>query len=41
MADAFFPEFDRSLWRETASDSHDADESNAYAYRFVTLIRRT
>ncbi len=38
--DAWFPEFDRAAWRETASEAHPADEKHAWPYRFVTLERK-
>ena len=37
--DAWFPEFDRSHWREVYREDHEADEKNPYAYRFVILER--
>ncbi len=37
--DAFFPEFDRSLWRETARETHPAGADAAFAYAFVTYDR--
>lgn len=37
--DAWFPEFNRKQWRETASEAHPADERHAWPYRFVTLER--
>ncbi len=39
--DVFFPSFDRSAWREIEREEHEADERHAYAYRFVTLERRS
>ncbi len=35
--DAWFPEFDESLWLEAESVTRLADEKNAYDCRFVTL----
>jgi dihydrofolate reductase len=35
--DTRFPSWDADEWVETASDSHPADDRNAYACRFVTL----
>ncbi len=32
--DTFFPEFDRSEWREVASEHHPADERHAHAFTF-------
>ncbi len=37
--DAWFPEFDRSSWREIFRESHAPDEKNAYAYDFIVLER--
>ena len=37
--DAWFPEFDRSQWREVFREDHEADEKNPYGYRFVILER--
>lgn len=37
--DAWFPEYDARAWRVTAEEAHEADERNAYAYRFLTLER--
>ena len=37
--DAFFPEFDRSEWREIERVSFSADMENPYPYEFVTLER--
>jgi dihydrofolate reductase len=39
-ADTFFPALDPTAWRETARDDHAADERNAFAYSFLTLVRR-
>ena len=38
-ADAFFPPFDRSHWRETARTHHAADARHALAFDFVDLER--
>jgi dihydrofolate reductase len=38
--DTFFPEFDRSEWRETEVERHGADEHHAYAFRIVRLERK-
>ena len=38
-ADAFFPRFDRSEWRETARAAHPAGERNAFAFEFVDYER--
>lgn len=37
--DTWFPQFDRTAWREVAREDHLADEKHAYAYSFVTLER--
>lgn len=37
--DAFFPEFDRSKWREAERIPHKTDERHAYAFDFVTYVR--
>ena len=39
--DAWFPEFDRSAWKEVFCESHQADEKNAYPYAFRILERQT
>jgi len=38
-ANTFFPEFDRSAWKEISRDSYPADEQNDYPCSFVELIR--
>lgn len=38
--DTFFPAFDRSKFRETRRECHNADEDNEYDFDFVTLERR-
>jgi len=38
-ADAYFPEFDRSEWREIAREEHEADADNPHPYAFVVLER--
>lgn len=40
QADAFFPQFARSEWREVARESHQACDKNPYAYSFVVLERQ-
>ncbi|MCX8003912.1 MAG: type 3 dihydrofolate reductase [Burkholderiaceae bacterium] len=37
--DAFFPDFDRSAWRETAREPHAAGADAAFPYAFVTYER--
>ena len=39
VADAYFPEFNKSEWREVESEAHKADSKNDYDYRFITLER--
>lgn len=38
--DTWFPQFDRDEWQELERQIHDADESHAYAFSFVTLERK-
>lgn len=38
-ADAFFPEIDTTVWKETERHNFTADEKNKYNYSFVTYIR--
>lgn len=38
-ADAYFPEFDASAWREVAREHHPADARHAFAFDFVDLVR--
>ena len=37
--DAFFPPIDRSIWRETAREEHQAAQPNTFAFAFVTYER--
>ena len=39
--DAWFPDFDLTKWRATATVSHPADEKNPYPCEFQTLERKT
>lgn len=39
-ADAFFPEIDLNIWKETSRQDHKADDKNKYDYSFVTYERR-
>jgi len=39
QATVFFPVLDKTVWRETAREHHDADERNKYPYDFVTYER--
>jgi dihydrofolate reductase len=38
--DTYFPDFDRSAWRETEIARHAADARHAYPFRIVLLERR-
>jgi dihydrofolate reductase len=38
-ADAFFPQFDPSAWREVARAAHTADSHHAHAFTFVDYAR--
>lgn len=39
QGDTYFPQFNRSEWRELSREDHDADENNEYAYSLVVLER--
>jgi dihydrofolate reductase len=39
-ADAFFPEIDTSVWKETHKTFHDKDEKHQYAFSFITYKRK-
>lgn len=39
QATVFFPKIDAAIWKETARDHHDADDSNTYAFDFVEYRR--
>ncbi len=39
-ADAFFPQIDTSVWKETARQDFKADEKHRYDYSFVTYQRK-
>jgi dihydrofolate reductase len=39
--DTYFPDFDRSQWRETEVARHAADARHAYPFRILRLERRT
>jgi dihydrofolate reductase len=41
QGDTRFPAFERSEWREVASEERPADEANPYDMRFVILDRRS
>jgi dihydrofolate reductase len=38
-ADAFFPEIDSSVWKETNIEAHLTDEKHLYPYQFVDYAR--
>lgn len=38
-ADAFFPEIDSNIWKETSREDFQADEKNKYDFSFVTLTK--
>ena len=38
-ADAFFPEIDLNIWKESSREDCKADEKNSYNYSFVTYLR--
>lgn len=40
QADAFFPEIDLSVWKETDKESHSIDEKHLFPYHFVNYIRK-
>jgi dihydrofolate reductase len=39
-ADAYFPPFDASRWRETSRIAHAADARHEYSFSFVDYVRR-
>ena len=39
QADAFFPEIDPTVWKETAREVHTTDEKHSYPYRFIDYQR--
>jgi len=39
--DVFFPEVDKSLWKETSRKAHPADERHAHAFDFVVYERKS
>jgi dihydrofolate reductase len=39
-ADAWFPDFDRSEWREVSREAHPAGPKDDYAFSFVVLDRK-
>jgi dihydrofolate reductase len=39
-ADTFFPEIDRSIWKETQSEFHEKDNNHEFSFTFLTYIRK-
>lgn len=39
-ADTFFPEIDEDVWTEVTRTTHDADDKHAFAFSFITYLRR-
>ncbi|WP_296382493.1 dihydrofolate reductase [Winogradskyella sp.] len=39
-ADTFFPEIDKTIWKEVSRTTHDADEKHAHAFSFITYLRK-
>ncbi len=39
-ADTFFPEIDENQWKEVNRTTHDADEKHAFAFSFITYLRK-
>ena len=39
-ADAYFPEIDTTIWKETDRTKHLADEKNKYSYSFIRYKRK-
>lgn len=39
-ADTFFPEIDKTAWKEVNRTTHDADEKHAHAFSFITYTRK-
>jgi dihydrofolate reductase len=38
--DAYFPEIDYNIWKETASEHHQSDEKHQFSFTFSTLDRK-
>ncbi|MBR3884811.1 MAG: dihydrofolate reductase [Bacteroidaceae bacterium] len=38
-ADAFFPDIDKNVWKETERENHKKDEKHEYDYSFVTYSK--
>jgi len=41
MGDTLFPEWLSDEWQAISKDKHEKDQRHAYAFEFVTLIRKT
>lgn len=39
-ADAFFPEIDTSIWKETSNEFHKRDENHDYEFSFITYVKK-
>ncbi|WP_299547166.1 dihydrofolate reductase [Seonamhaeicola sp.] len=39
-ADAFFPEIDPAIWKETANTFHKKDEKHDYEFSFLTYVKK-
>ena len=39
-ADTFFPEIDKSQWKEVNRVTHDKDDKHAYPFSFITYLRK-
>lgn len=39
-ADTFFPEIDKSIWKETANEFHKKDDKHDYEFSFLTFERK-
>ncbi|MGJ8547917.1 dihydrofolate reductase [Winogradskyella wichelsiae] len=39
-ADTFFPKIDETEWKEVSRTTHDADEKHAFAFSFITYLKR-
>ena len=40
-ADAFFPEIDKQVWKETKREVHTIDEEHRYPYTFIDYCRKS
>lgn len=39
-ADTFFPDIDKTKWKEVSRTTHDADDKHAHAFSFITYQRK-